>query len=204
MTVNKKEKVVITVPKYIKYAKLSDKRRAKYYLKGKKKPKKYADYKYNKDGILIDSLGNPVIANSKSVGTPRFKKINGQLFYQGPDSPFLRQKIVSQIKESFKKYVKGTPPIKALPVQIDMEMHDVVGSKNWDLDNTWIYFKCFQDVLVDQGVLPDDNILFVTKAAAPEFFPVQEEEDRKLVFTITTDTREIIQTSEVYKEMSRD
>jgi len=198
---SKSNQLIITIPQYIKHAKLADKRRAKYYLKGKKLPNKYKNFKYNKKGILIDSLGNPIVANPRSVGTPRFKKINGQDFYKGVDSPFTRSKIVSQIKAFFKEHVKGIPPVTYLPVQIDLELHDVVGTKTWDLDNLWIYNKCMQDVLVDEGVLPEDNIMYVTKAAAPEFFPVESEEQRKLVFVIKQDRRNIIKKTPEYKEI---
>jgi len=37
--------------------------------------------------------------------------------------------------------------------------------------------------------LPDDNIKFVSQAAAMEFYPVEKEEDRKLVFHIVSDDR---------------
>jgi hypothetical protein len=72
-----------------------------------------------------------------------------------------------------------------------MELHNITGEGNWDLDNLWIYTKCIQDLLVEEGIMPDDNIQFVSKPAAPEFFPISNEEDRKLVFKIYKDERNI-------------
>ena len=69
-------------------------------------------------------------------------------------------------------------------------MYDVAGKADWDLDNKWIYLKVFQDLIVNEKLIPDDNIKYVSKAASMEFFPVETTEERKLVFTITTDTRE--------------
>jgi len=191
----------ITVPKYIKHVVLSKKRRAKYYTKKSKIPKKYQGLPFNNKGILVDKLGNPVIANPRVVGTPRLKKVNGQDFYKGTDSPHIRSKVVNEIKSFLKPFVKGIDPITTHPVQIKLEMHDVIGVGNWDLDNLWIYNKCMQDVLVDTGVLAEDNVMYVTAAAAPEFYPVDNEDDRKLVFKIYQDERDVIKNNTQYNEL---
>ena len=191
----------ITIPKYIKHVVLSKKRRAKYYTKKSKIPKKYQGLPFNNKGILVDKLGNPVIANPRVVGTPRLKKVNGQDFYKGTDSPHIRSKVVNEIKSFLKPFVKGIEPITTYPVQIKLEMHDVIGVGNWDLDNLWIYNKCMQDVLVDTGVLAEDNVMYVTAAAAPEFYPVDNEDDRKLVFKIYQDERDVIKNNTQYNEL---
>ena len=191
----------ITVPKYIKHVVLSKKRRAKYYTKKSKIPKKYQGLPFNNKGILVDKLGNPVIANPRVVGTPRLKKVNGQDFYKGTDSPHIRSKVVNEIKSFLKPFVVGIEPITTYPVQIKLEMHDVIGVGNWDLDNLWIYNKCMQDVLVDTGVLAEDNVMYVTAAAAPEFYPVDTEDDRKLVFKIYKDERDVIKNNTQYNEL---
>jgi len=191
----------ITVPKYIKHVVLSKRRRAKYYTKKSKIPKKYQGMPFNKKGILVDKLGNPLIANPRVVGTPRLKKINGQDFYKGTDSPHIRSKVVSELKSFLKPFVKGIEPITSYPVQIKLKLYDVVGVGNWDLDNLWIYNKCMQDVLVDEGILAEDNVMYVTAAAAPEFVPVETEEERKLVFDIYNDRRTVILDNPLYNEL---
>jgi hypothetical protein len=193
--------ISITVPEYIKHIVLSKKRRAKYYTKKSKIPKKYKGLPFNKKGILVDKLGNPVIANPRVVGTPRLKKVNGQDFYKGTDSPHIRSKVVNELKSFLKTFVQGIDPVTSYPVQIRLEMHDVIGVGNWDLDNLWIYNKCMQDVLVDQGILAEDNVMYVTAAAAPEFYPVDDEKDRKLVFKIYEDDRDVIKNNPQYNEL---
>jgi len=193
--------ISITVPEYIKHIVLSKKRRAKYYTKKSKIPKKYNGLPFNKKGILVDKLGNPVIANPRVVGTPRLKKVNGQDFYKGTDSPHIRSKVVNELKSFLKTFVQGIDPVTSYPVQIRLEMHDVIGVGNWDLDNLWIYNKCMQDVLVDQGILAEDNVMYVTAAAAPEFYPVDDEKDRKLVFKIYEDDRDVIKNNPQYNEL---
>lgn len=194
--------ISIEVPKYIKYVMLSRSRRAKYYTKKSKViPKKYASLKFNTKGILVDILGNPIIANPRSLGTPRMKKINGQDFYKGTDSPHIRSKVVSEIKSFFTPFVKKCAKVTEYPVRIELELHDVVGVGNWDLDNLWIYNKCMQDVLVTEGILPEDNVMYITHAAAPQFFPVDDEEDRKLVFKVYKDVRDIFKKHPLYHEL---
>lgn len=192
----------IEIPLFIKDVQLSKKRRATYYKKTSKKPlpKKYQHLKYNKKGILVSELGIPVIANPRAVGTPRFKRINGQEIYSGMPH-HMRSKIVKSIKDSFKDILKKHGPINQFPIQLEMKLYDSIGNANWDLDNLWIYNKCFQDSLTDAGIIPDDHIGYITKAAAPEFVPIENPDDRKFVFTLFHDDREIIQNHHFYKEI---
>lgn len=187
----------ITIPEYITKVALSESRRPVYYsIKGKRKPpnkyKKNPMYMIDKQGYLrYRPTGDKVLANKKVAGTPKFQKINGQDFYSGFGSYQLRIKIVAGIKNSFRRFVKMLPTITEFPVQFEMELHNIPGEANWDLDNLWIYTKCFQDLLVEEGVIPDDNIQFVTKPAAPEFYPIKDENERKLVFKIYKDERDL-------------
>lgn len=117
------------------------------------------------------------------------RKINGQEFYSGVTRPAMRVKIVNAIKDSFRPYVADMPRLRQFPIQLMCEYHDLPGRADWDLDNKWIYCKVFQDLLVQDSKLPDDNIKYVSRAAAMEFFPVEHEDDRKLVFIISADPR---------------
>lgn len=149
-------------------------------------------YTVDKKGFLrYRPTGDKVVANKKVVGTPKYQKINGQDFYSGFGSYHSRINIVAGIKNFCRPFIKFQSKITEFPVQFEMELHNVVGEGNWDLDNLWIYTKCIQDLLVEEGIIPDDNIQFITKPAAPEFFPVLDEKDRKLVFKIYKDDRNI-------------
>jgi len=168
---------------------MSNSRRPKYYTTKDKIPKKYHGYEFDHKGRLVTPDGTPIMRNARTVNTPRVKKINGQEFYSGITRPIIRVKIVNGIKDSFRPYLKEMPKIKSFPIKIHCEFHDIPGRADWDLDNKWIYCKVFQDLLVQEGKLPDDNIKFVSQAAAMEYYPVENEEDRKLVFHIMSDNR---------------
>lgn len=179
----------MVIPQFITHVKMSNSRRPKYYTSSDRIPKKYHGYSFDTKGRLITPDGEPILRNARSVNTPRMRKINGQEFYSGVTRPALRVKIVNGIKDSFRPYIQDVPKVKQFPVKILCELHDLPGRADWDLDNKWIYCKVFQDLLVQEGRLPDDNIKFVSQAAAMEYYPVEDEQDRKLVFHIITDDR---------------
>ena len=96
--------------------------------------------------------------------------------------------------------MKDVKKIENLPVRISLKMYDTIRQANWDLDNQWLYNKCFQDLLVKLEIIPDDDIRYVTKSAAPEFVPVDNESQRKLVFTIEPEERDEIIKYKYYDE----
>jgi hypothetical protein len=54
------------------------------------------------------------------------------------------------------------------------------------------YQKTFEDVLTNMGIIKDDEVRYVT-GGFPIYTPIQNFEDRKLVFTFYTDMRAEIQ-----------
>jgi hypothetical protein len=184
-----KSGLTIEIPEYITHVTLSKSRRPKYYKKGQKIPKKYAKFKkYDLKGRLLGADGQPIVANAGVVNKPREQKINGQQLYSGNMNPMMRSKVVSLIKEFFNVHTSSLEPV-AVPVRIEADLYCPMAAKNWDLDNQWIYHKCFLDSLVKNGVLPDDNIMFVTQAPGFRYFPVDHKEDRKLVYRLIPEDR---------------
>jgi aspartyl/asparaginyl beta-hydroxylase (cupin superfamily) len=172
--------ITITIPGYIRKVLLSKSRNKKFYEKGKKKlPKKYQDIKkygykaiklpngQSKVRLVLLQTNEPVISNPRSVGTEKWKVINGQSIYNGQVHTFERAKMINAIKDSFRPYLKDIKPITQCPVKITYIFHDDFLSdartERKDLDNhAFVYGKCFQDLLVDEGILPDDSTEFVT------------------------------------------
>lgn len=184
----------VTIPQYITHVQLAKARKAKYFKKGtataKKRAAKYKHkmYTWNKQGFLVTPSGERVVANSKSAGTPRFLKINGQQLYSGNMNAMVRSKVVNEIKDFMATYVKDIEPM-SLPIRVESDLYAPLAAKNWDLDNQWIYHKCFLDALVNAGVIPDDNVMFVTQAPAFRFFPVEHKEDRAIVYRLIEEDR---------------
>lgn len=128
---------------------------------------------------------NGKCTNKNLLNKPRFKTINTQKMYSGFNSPHERTMIVNGIKDDFRpKMQTQLPESLPTPLKIKLTMFDVPG--NYDLDNrAWLYFKCFQDLVVEQEVIPDDNISYIT-ANEYQFAPVTSAEDRLMRFSFYT------------------
>lgn len=175
--------LVIEIPKFITHVQLSESRKAKYYT--------------TPDGEV--KLKNP-----HTVGTPKLQKITNQFIYSSSHHS-IRDKVVSEMKLFISKHLKDIPPITSFPVEIECEFHaprnfgSGVRSRNgeiywlpprralkarWDIGNQYIWSKCFDDVIVDEGIIPDDNISYVHKTGGIKYIECETFEERKLVFTI--------------------
>lgn len=207
----------LEIPEYINKIQMSKAQKPKFILQSRANlPKKYltASY-YFHNGVLHDATtGYPVVANSRSVGTPLMKPINGQAFYSGFASPHQRITMVNGIKDFLRVHVADLPMLP-YPIRVDIELYELPGRANWDLDNLWIYAKCFQDLLTESSYivgtgkrevevqvtpkLPDDCIRYITKSPGIEYFPVDTPEDRKLVFVLSPEHRLEILSHPLYK-----
>lgn len=206
----------VSIPQYIKHVKLSNKRRPKYYKLGDKIPKKYSTYKYKKfktgkqkktELFLIDPEGNRVVSNPRAAGTPSWKKINGQDIYNQNLHFRVRSKIIKEMKSFFNAHFKNEVPLSVddLPVYPQMEVHDVIGNGDWDSDNHfWVYNKVIQDVAVFNKVIPDDSIRYITRTPEILYFPVEKEEDRKMVYRLYQEDRPEILKHPFYAEVHRE
>lgn len=185
----------ITIPDFISYVKLSESRRAKYYYKGDKIPKKYSDktkFDFKKDkyniGILCDlKTGDKIIKNSRVAGTPKLLKIRGQDFYSGFSHHSIRIKVVEAIKESYKDHIKHMTAFKDsdYPLYVEFLYYDL-RKQAQDLDNKrFAYEKCMLDLLQTEGILKNDNLDCITKLSS-EFFEVVDEKDRAIEINFYT------------------
>jgi len=193
----------IIIANYIQVAVLSQKRRAKYYLKGSELPKRIKSPVFDDKDRLLDKSGVPLVRNIRTVGTPKLEQINGQKIYAATIPPYIRSTMVKQIKESFIPLVREQLPIEAkdFPVKITMSLYRPTLAGDWDLDNLWIYIKCFLDVLVSQGIIPDDSIRYISCSPGIDYVPVRTEAERKMIFRIEKDTRIEIANAQFYNEL---
>lgn len=162
MVIEQKVLSSITIPEYITHVKLAEKRNPKYYLRGTAIPKKYRHLKnYDSKHRLLDENGELVIANPRTVGTPRLKKINGQLIYSS-QNVHLRSKIKSQMHDFFHLPILGMKQVTNFPVKLVLQFGYNDPTNKPDIDNqSWIYVKAILDTMVKAGVIPDDTLEFV-------------------------------------------
>jgi len=181
----------ITIPRYITRVKLAESRRAKYYKAGNKIPKKYNTPNYRfENGLLVDSSGEKVIANPRSVGKPRYEALSGNKLTSGYSSPFIRNKIATSLHEFYRPFVKSMRSITTFPIRMEWDFYTTITTTNFDLSNFWFYLKYFEDTLAEEGIIPDDNIEFITHSASPKLIPVPRFGQRKFVFRFYHDDRD--------------
>lgn len=162
-----------------------------------------------------DDLGDDVytllLCNPNVVNTPKFHLIRGQDFYNSKIREHQRGVIMDAIKECFRPHLVNIPVITGYPVRIVCEVHDTI--KNvydntktqlglpWDLDNyAYPYMKAFPDIMQKLGKFPNDDRLHITQPPSPLFVPIENHEERKLVFIISKDERDVIVNNEVYRD----
>jgi hypothetical protein len=176
----------LNIPDYITHVQLSQHRRTKYYKRGDKIPLKHQTCTYNKKGILVDSKGEQVVKNPRVAGTPGWKKINGQTFYQGTGNPILRAKIIGAMKDFFRPYFDDIRPIAKdnLPITLELEIHDNPADE-FDIDNlSWVYNKVILDVMTEKKIIPDDNVNYVAKSGGCQFVRTTEDQQRQLIVRV--------------------
>lgn len=183
------ELLIIEIPGYITHVELSKSRRKKYFTPEDKIPIKYdkPEYGFIKERLVELKTKTPVIKNSRTAGTPRLKKINGQDFYSGNVMPQVRAKIICEMKNFFMEHFEGIPPIdpESFPIEMELEIHYIVKNDLFDIDNLgWVYTKVIQDVLKEAEIIPEDDIRYIRKSGGCQFVPVDSEDDRKIVIKI--------------------
>lgn len=185
--------IQIHIPDYLRELQVSKTRRPKYYKNPKKVPKQYKDdsrYVF-KDGKLYDKEKKLFpCANINLLEKPRYVRINGNDIMRMHSRVW--SKIVLVLHEMFSNAIKAQVTREdalkiPFPWKIGLEFRTQHGYADWDIDNPWIYEKCFHDAL--KKVMGfDDSILKITNGGEKKFRPVRSFETRSIVATITTDT----------------
>lgn len=159
-----------------------------------------------KDSVKIE-IPNFMTHAQKSKS--KYIKINGQRLFVGINH-HLRASIMKQMHEYILQYIPKDLDLKSIcPITIRLEIHvpinfgDVKMIKDkegiyklswkkpvdgylpkWDADNLWIWGKAFNDTLVENNFLEDDNVLYVKTSGEVKWIEVEDISDRKLVFII--------------------
>jgi len=196
-----KNHYTVTISQFPMRVQYSKSRRASYYKPGDTIPLKYQNdnYKFVKGRLIKVADKTFVLRNANTAGKPRFTPISGNALYTGMHER-IRIAIITGIKEAFTPYLpeESVGEVLEYPIHVNMKIYRTVDDGRWDLDNFVIlYFKAFHDLLKEHGKIPDDSIEYITKTSSV-FYPVPHDEDRKLVFTLTSDDRSEIKSQLFY------
>lgn len=193
----------IVVPEYPEQIKISEKRRPKYFRLQDVDdiPKRYKDKVYFKEGIAYENVNHtPIVKNTRSVGKPRFERINFQKLWNGTVARHTRAKMADELhafySDSFRMQLPASIDLKKNEcLYIFYQFSNVYDSDSADLDNLahW-HIKTSLDVLTEKdnpnqkadhklGIIKDDNLSYI-RGIFYSFTECELPEERMLIITL--------------------
>jgi hypothetical protein len=182
----------LVIPQYLREVLISKKRRTKYYNSFSDLPKNWKrDNFYEKKGKVFRKKDNkPVIKNRKTAGEAKYETLAGNKFWSGYGHPTVRAKLARELKESYLKHLHQLSPFdpRDYPLIVEWEVYRPINER-FDLSNMWFYYKMLEDTLVDEGIIPDDSVFYISALKGPRIVPVETWEERKIVVRFYRETR---------------
>lgn len=141
-------------------------------------------YYFNKEGILYSKkTQEPQLANPQLAGKPRYWVVNFQDVWNQSLAKQQRAMVIDKLKNVLRPYIKNLGPIKIFPIEISITLYD--DHCPVDISNRGaIYTKVIEDLLVKEGIIPDDSVQYVNCSGRTKFIPV-ERSDRRMEIRIT-------------------
>lgn len=190
-------KITISIPNFAREITLSNKRRASYYKKGDKLPKKYSTFTHTfdkKERLINVVTGELVIKNPDSVGTPKTTTIAGNDLWNthriGNYTELIKISLQEWLWQVICHYKLQTVDLtELLPMRVKLDFHTYKESQ--DLDNLDLFYrKAFADAIQDNKFnnetrwLRNDNTRHI-KSFVTNHHDVSNKSEEMLVITIT-------------------
>lgn len=162
-------------------------------VKGKKKiPQSFLNspkYGFDSKGILIDlATGEPKLANPKKAGNPRYWVVNFQDVWNQNIVKVQRAVIVHKLEDLFRPHIQKFNKVTKFPVEICTIIYD--SKCPVDISNRGgIYTKIIEDLLVREGIIPNDTIEYVNCSGRIKFIEVDEEDKRMEIRIYESDNK---------------
>lgn len=185
----------VIIPKWEWYYEKSKKTNPKYWLW---KDKDKLPAKYNKDLMGFKVFGSKVycidrnnerfLKNTNKVGKPNRWVVNGQGLYSGTLNWRLRKAIAKYYHEYFSSYIKEQldiiPAVEGYYLSVSCDIYIKQRGNMPDASNMWPLEKFFEDALQECGIIEDDSPNYVRESGRKRYHFIEDDEERKLVFTI--------------------
>lgn len=139
----------------------------------------------------IDIEGKRVFLGPRE-SEQQWNRISGQDIYHGIPS-WERSEMNHYLKDFYRPIIRSQlKRITKYPLIIDFKMYTTVDGV-WDPSNMWIYGKVFEDALVEEGIIRDDQNSYITyPPVAPLIIPISDWKRRRLEFHLKRDDRDIV------------
>lgn len=158
-------------------------------------------------GVVTDKWTDFPLSNTNQVGKPKMYLIKGQDIYSGNLREHTRGIVMDEIKNCYKPHLLNLPVIDDYPIKITCEIHDTIDNyydrtrQKWDIDNyAYPYLKAFPDLMQELRKIRNDDRMHLTQPPSAIFCPIEDHNNRKLVFIISKDERDIIKNNKIYQE----
>lgn len=189
---------LVTIPDYPDKVLTAKARRPVYYVLPTSKVKGRSDvpptflgdkYYFDKAGVLYSKkTGEPQLANPQLAGKPRYWVVNFQDIWNQNLAKQQRAMMVDKLKDVLRPFIKAVPPISAFPIEVSVCLYD--DQCPVDISNRGaVYTKVVEDLLVKEGIIPDDSVRYVNCSGRTKFIPV-DRSDRKMEIRITKSDNE--------------
>jgi hypothetical protein len=187
--------LVIRFKNYPTRIQMTESRRAKYYHNLSDLPSNWNRKNFYKKGSYIYRRKDHerVIKNRSVVGKPRYETLSGNKFWSGYGHPSTRARIARELKALLRETMttEGNLSPEDYPLKVSWSISKPITNETQEFDasNLWFYYKMIEDLLVDEGILPDDNFRFISWPSGPMLRSCENEEDREIVVTLEPDPR---------------
>ncbi len=139
-------------------------------------------YAFNEDGVLIDTrTGEPKLANPKTTGTPRYWVVNFQDIWNQNITKQDRAMKVDKLKAILRPYISKIKPLpkSAYPIELNIILYDI--TMPVDISNRGaVYTKVIEDMLVEEGKIPDDCPLYINCSGRVKYVCVESLEEKRM------------------------
>lgn len=138
-----------------------------------------------------------VAKKSKKSGRMRYWTVNGQGLYNATLHYRLRSKVTKYYHKYLSRYIKKQISTKQIAelnnlvfpdssqkLSVSLDIYDVRRGSMPDVSNLWLWIKWFEDALQESQIIPDDNSDYVHESGRIRYHFVDNQDDRKLVFTL--------------------
>ena len=185
---------LVTIPDYPDKVLTAKARRPVYYVTPASKVKGRTDvpptflkgdkYYFNKEGVLYSKrTGEPQLANPQLAGKPRYWVVNFQDIWNQNLAKQQRAMMVDKLKDILRPYIKTLQPITTFPIEVSLCLYDTECPV--DISNRGaVYTKVVEDLLVKEGIIPDDSVRYVNCSGRTKFIPVAADK-KKMEIRIT-------------------
>jgi hypothetical protein len=186
--------IVITVPDYPDKVMIAKSRRSVFYVsmtasvKGRTDiPKRYksAHYVFDARGVLTDvRTGNPVLANPRTAGKPRYWVVNFQDIWNQNLTKQTRASYTGLLKDIFRPFIRKMKVITEFPLELNLRLYDLECPV--DVSNKGvIYTKIIEDLMVTEGRIPDDSVEYINCSGRTKFIRITDPKKKRMEIVIS-------------------